>query len=433
MLLGPKPVLRELFNAAVAAADPLRLLLGKLPPAPHGRTVVIGAGKASARMALAVENEADWPVEGFVVTRYGHTEACRRIEVLEAAHPLPDAAGQEAGRRMFDLVEELTKEDLVVCLLSGGGSALLELTPPNLMLPEIREVNSALLKSGAAIDEINCVRKHLSLVKGGRLAAAAHPAQVLTYIISDVPGDDPSAVASGPTVPDPTTCADAVAILERYQIQPPPAVTAHLQGGAAAACETPKPDDPGFTRDQVVVLATAGDAIAAAARRARDLGIEPIMLGHDLEGEARELGAEHARLALEQSRRREASTPPRVLLSGGETTVTVRGGGRGGRNVEYLLGLGLALDGAEGIAALAADSDGIDGTEDNAGAYVLPDSLARARQLGIDPAAWLADNDAYGFFSALGDLLVTGPTRTNVNDVRAVLIGVPETAPIATC
>jgi glycerate 2-kinase len=432
----PKSLLRELFDAAVAAADPARLLPGNLPSAPAGRTIVLGAGKAAARMARALETELDWPITGFVVTRYGHSEPCHRVSVLEAAHPLPDAAGGEAGKRMLDLLRDLTPDDLVICLLSGGGSALLELPPHGLSLAAIREVNSVLLKSGATIAEINCVRKHLSLVKGGRLAEAAHPARVITYIISDVPGDDPSTVASGPTVPDPTTCVDALEILRRYAIEKPVSVIEHLKCGAAetpscvrdgvAGYETPKPGDRAFSRDHVIVLATARDAINAAARRALELGVAPVVLGHDLEGEARELGQLHARLALECRRGQGVTRPPCVLLSGGETTVTVCGSGRGGRNVEYLLGLGLELGAAAGVSALAADTDGIDGTEDNAGAFLSADSLLRAERMGLDPASYLAANDAYGFFSSLDDLLVTGPTKTNVNDFRAVLVAAPD-------
>lgn len=437
MSLESQTFLRSLFDAAVAAADPLLLLPGRLPSPPVGRTVVIGAGKAAARMARAVELERAGPLEGLVVTRYGHGEPCTRIRVAEAAHPLPDAAGQEATVRILQLVQDLTPDDLVICLLSGGGSALLEALPPDITLDDVQAVGRALLRSGAAISEINCVRKHLSLVKGGRLAVAAHPARVVTYVISDVPGDDPSTIASGPTVPDPTTCAEALAVLERYDIAEPAAVLKHLQAGAAAsgsevdggerpaptgAAETPKPGDPAFARDQVVVLATAHAAVDAAARVARAAGVAPIVLGYELEGEAGVLGREHAALALACASGQGLAAAPCVLLSGGETTVTVSGRGRGGRNTEYLLGLALGLQAAPGISAIAADTDGIDGTEDNAGAFLMPETPALARAAGRDAAVAQATNDAYGFFAAAGGLLVTGPTRTNVNDLRAVLV-----------
>jgi Putative glycerate kinase len=383
-------------------------------------------------MARIVERDWRGQLDGLVVTRYGHGEPCERIGVMEAAHPLPDAAGRDATMRILDLVQDLTPDDLVICLLSGGGSALLELTPPGIALDDIQKVSRSLLRSGASIAEINCVRKHLSLVKGGRLAVAAHPARVVTYVISDVPGDDPSTIASGPTVADPTTFDDALAILQRHGIQGPAAVLDHLrmgvdpssseEGESMAGGETPKPGDASFAGDEVVVLATAHSAIEAAAQAARDVGIQPVVLGYDLEGEARELGRVHARAARACISGAGPARPPCVLLSGGETTVTVRGDGRGGRNTEYLLSLAVGLDGALGVSALAADTDGIDGTEDNAGAFLTPDTFDRARNAGVDPSSSLAANDAYGFFSALGDLLVTGPTRTNVNDFRAILL-----------
>ena len=436
----------------MAAADPARLLPGRLPPPPPGRTVVVGAGKAAAAMAAAFERDWPYPLEGLVVTRYGHGMPCDRIEVVEAAHPVPDAAGREAAARILALAEGLGADDLLVCLISGGGSSLLALPAAGLTLADKQDVNRRLLRSGATIAEMNCVRKHLSAVKGGRLAAAAHPARVVTYLISDVPGDDPSVIASGPTVPDPTTFADALAVLEKYGIGEPAAVLDHLRAGAAgpaaggcAPAETPKPDDPAFAADELVMLATAGDALEAAAAAAHAEGLTAVVLGDDLEGEARELGGRHALLALATLRGGEstlvalreaaaggaarleapvliAPRPPLVYLSGGETTVTVTGHGRGGRNAEYLLGLALALDGRPGISALACDTDGIDGSEDNAGAVVTPDTLARARAAGLDPVACLAANDAYGLFAALGDLVVTGPTLTNVNDFRAVLV-----------
>jgi glycerate 2-kinase len=441
---GPA-LLRALFAAAVAAADPARLLPGRLPP-PAGRTVVVGAGKAAASMAAAVEREWPGPLEGLVVTRYGHGLPCERIEVVEAAHPVPDAAGRAAAGRILALAEGLTADDLLLCLISGGGSALLTLPAPGVTLEDKQAVNRALLRSGATIAEMNCVRKHLSAIKGGRLAAAGHPARVITYLISDVPGDDPSVIASGPCVPDPTTFAKALEVLARNGVGGSEAVLLHLQAGAAGEVEeTPKPGDPAFAADDLVMLATAGDALEAAAGCARAAGVTPLILGDDLEGEARDLGGAHAALAIACARGGETALvalreavargaahladpvyfvpqAPLVLLSGGETTVTVRGSGRGGRDTEYLLGLALALDGHPAISALAGDTDGIDGSEDNAGALVTPDTLARARQAGVDPVAALAANDAYGLFAALGDLVVTGPTRTNVNDFRAVLV-----------
>jgi len=447
-----RALLLRLFDAAAAAADPARLLPGRLPPPRPGRTVVVGAGKAAASMAAAFERDWPHPLEGLVVTRYGHGVPCTRIEVVEAAHPVPDAAGPRAAARILELAEGLGADDLLVCLTSGGGSSLLALPAAGLTLADKQDVNRRLLRSGATIAEMNCVRKHLSAVKGGRLAAAAHPARVVTYLISDVPGDDPSVIASGPTVPDPTTFADALAVLERYGIDGPAAVLDHLRAGAAGrVAETPKPDDPGFAADELVMLATARSALEAAAAAARDQGLEAVILGDDLEGEARELGGRHALLALATLRGGEstkvalreaaaggaahldepvsiAPRPPLVYLSGGETTVTVTGGGRGGRNAEYLLGLVVALDGIPGVSALACDTDGIDGTEDNAGAVAGPDTLECSRTAGLDAVACLAANDAYGLFAALGDLVVTGPTRTNVNDFRAILIEAPPRA-----
>ncbi len=428
----PRTFLRGLLDAALAAADPMRLLSPRLPPPPPGRTVVVGAGKAAARMARAVEDGWHGPLDGLVVTGYGHGVPCRRIGVLEAAHPLPDSAGLEATARILRLVTGLSQDDLVMCLLSGGGSALLEYPVPGLALADLQAVGRALLRSGATISEINCVRKHLSLVKGGRLAAAARPARIASFIISDVVGDDPSTVASGPTVPDPTTFGEAVAVLDRHAVTRPGSVLAHLNAGVAAGrargrasragIETPKPGDPSFARDEIVVLATARDSIDAAARAARRAGIRPVVLGYALEGEARELGARHAALALAHSSGMDPVQPPCVLLSGGETTVTVTGHGRGGPNTEYLLALATVLGGAPAVHALAADTDGLDGDQDAAGAYVHPDTLERARAAGLDLAAALASNDSHTLFAAIGDHLVTGPTGTNVNDFRAVLV-----------
>lgn len=378
--------------------------------------MVIGAGKASAAMVQAVERHWPGELEGLVVTRYSHALPCRHIQVVEAGHPLPDAAGMAAAQRMLQLVHGLTADDLVICLISGGGSALLPLPLDGLSLQDKQQVSAALLRCGATIREINCVRRHLSAIKGGRLAAACYPAQVLTLLISDVPGDDPVDIASGPTVGDPTTCADALEIIQRYRIDVPDNVLEILQSGRG---ETLKPDDPRLVRSTVSIVATPQMALQAAAKVAREAGVTPLILGDAIEGEARDVGAAMAKTAMQTAHTEQL---PCVLLSGGETTVTVRGHGRGGRNVEFLLALGLALDGHRGIIALAGDTDGVDGTEEVAGAVLYPDSLARARQLGIQARASLDDNDGHGFFSALGDSVVTGPTLTNVNDFRAILI-----------
>jgi hydroxypyruvate reductase len=415
-MTSARELLRSLFDAAVAAADPAICVPAHLPPRPSGRVVVVGAGKASASMAAAVEAAWGPRLEGLIVTRYGHAVPTRWIEVVEASHPVPDAAGVAAAERILARVGGLTADDLVLCLISGGGSALLVLPAPGLALADKQAVTTALLRSGANIGEMNAVRKHLSAIKGGRLAVAAHPARLLSLLISDVPGDDPATIASGPTVPDPTTFAETRAILAKYGIIAPAAVVAHLE---RAAEESPKPGDPRLAKAMATIVASPALSLDAAAARARAAGYEVDLLGDALEGEARELGREHADLALKAK----AAGRRVAILSGGETTVTVRGQGRGGRNSEYLLGLTLALDGAPAIHALAADTDGIDGSENNAGAFAAPDSLARANALGIDPAARLAENDAYGVFAALGDLLVTGPTRTNVNDFRAILVG----------
>ncbi|WP_426210151.1 glycerate kinase type-2 family protein [Massilia sp. TWP1-3-3] len=409
--------LQGLFGAAVDAVGAARCLPPHLPRSPEqGRTLVLGAGKAAAAMARSVELHWQGALSGLVVTRYGHGAPCQTIEVVEAAHPVPDAAGRNAAARMLALAGALTEHDLVLCLVSGGGSSLLALPAPGVTLEHKQAINRALLKSGAPIAAINCVRKHLSAIKGGRLALACAPARVVTLLVSDVPGDDPGTIASGPTLPDPTTCADALAVLREYGIATPPEVRAHLESGAG---ETPKPGAPGFERNSVQVIAAAKDALAAAAAFARAAGITPLILSDAIEGEARAVALEHAALA-----RRVALqlVRPCVILSGGETTVTVRGTGRGGRNAEYLLSLALALDGARGVYAIACDTDGIDGSEDNAGAVCGPDTLERAAALGLDGRSLLENNDAYTFFAALGDLVVTGATRTNVNDLRALLV-----------
>ena len=411
--------LRRLFSAALAAVDPVRCLPPYLQDivAPRGRTIVVGAGKAAAAMAQAVEQHWAGPLEGFVVTRYGHGLPCQKIAVIEAAHPLPDAAGVAAASRALDLVRGLNDNDLVLALFSGGGSALLSAPVAGITLADKQGINRALLSSGASIGEINCVRKHLSAIKGGRLAAAAWPARVLTLALSDVPNDHPSVIASAPTLPDPTTCAEALEILDRYAIAVPIAARQGLQSGAF---ETPKPDAVKW--GEVRLIGSAQQALAAAAAVARAAGVTPLVLGDAIEGEAREAARVLAGIALSCAGHGVPLTAPCVLLSGGETTVTVKGRGRGGRNAEFQLALALALSGHPRIHAIACDTDGIDGSEDNAGAIVTPDTLERARRLGTDARRLLADNDAYGFFAALDDLVVTGPTRTNVNDFRAILI-----------
>ncbi len=421
--MEPRSFLTDLFRAAIDAASPAKRVAPFLPPPPKGRTIVVGAGKAAASMAAAVEAAWEGPLEGLVVTRYGHGAPTRRIEVVEASHPVPDAAGERAALRILDSVSGLGADDLVLCLISGGGSALLAAPAAGLTLEDKRAVNRALLKSGADIAEMNCVRKHLSAIKGGRLALAAAPAKVVSLIISDVPGDDLAVIASGPTVADPTTSADALAILRRYGIDIPPHVVAHLESPAS---ETPKPGDPVFNRVANILIATPQMSLQAAAAAARAAGVAPLLLGDAIEGEAREVGKVMAGVARSVAAHGEPVPAPCVLLSGGETTVTVRGQGRGGRNAEFLLGLAVALAGAPGVHALAGDTDGVDGSEDNAGAYAGPDTLARAAALGLKPAERLADNDAYALFQALDDLIVTGPTLTNVNDFRAILIEAPK-------
>ena len=414
-----RALLLSMFDAAINAAQPARCLPPHLPAAPKGRTIVVGAGKASAAMAKTFEDH--WPDElsGLVVTRYGYAVPCKRIEIVEATHPVPDAAGLAAAKRILTCVSGLTADDLVVPLISGGGSALLALPAEGLTLDDKQTVSRALLKSGATISEMNCVRRHLSAVKGGRLAAACHPAQVLTLLISDVPGDDPINIASGPTVADPTTCADALDIIRRYRIDVPPAVTRILESGAG---ETVKPGDPRLARAETRMIATPQMALEAAAVVARDAGYAPTILGDAIEGEARDVGKVMAGIAQHVALHAQPIEPPGVLLSGGETTVTVRGNGRGGRNVEFLLGLTIALDGRPGIFALAGDTDGVDGQEEIAGAIVSPDTLARALAKGIRPREALTNNDGHGFFETLGDSVVTGPTLTNVNDFRAILV-----------
>ena len=417
--LEPKRFLRALFDAAVAAALPQTRVPAFLPAPPQGRTLVVGAGKAAATMARAVEDRWRGQLSGLVVTRYGHRVPTSQIEVVEASHPVPDEAGERAARRMLDMVHALSADDLVLALISGGGSALLPMPFDGLTLADKQAINSALLKSGASIHEMNCVRRHLSAVKGGRLAVACHPAKVVNLLISDVPGDDPVDIASGPTVGDPTTCADALAIIARYGIELPEKAAEILKSGAG---ETIKPDDSRLKRVETHLIATPALALQAAASVAKEHGITPHILGDDIEGEARDVAKVLGGIALSVSRNSEPFGAPCVLLSGGETTVTVRGSGRGGRNVEFLLSLALTLKGRPGLYALAGDTDGVDGLEEIAGAFVTPDTLERASERGIRPAEALANNDGHAFFEALGDSLVTGPTLTNVNDFRAILI-----------
>ncbi len=427
MTLDPRALLRQLYDVAVARALPGRVLAAHLPPPPKGRTLVLGAGKAGGSMAQALE--AAWPAEaplsGLVITRYGHVPAGwrpRRLEVMEASHPVPDAAGLAASERLLALTRGLTADDLVICLISGVGSALLSLPAPGLTLADKQTVNRALLNSGASISEMNCVRKHLSNIKGGRLAAACAPARVLTITISDVPGDDPAVIASGPTVADATSCADALAICRRYRIELPPAARAGLESGAF---ETPKPGDERLARQELVMLATPQMSLEAAADAARAQGLAAHVLSDEIEGESRVVGGVHAALARAVARRGAPFAKPCVILSGGETTVTVDAGkpaGKGGRATEFLLGCALALQGEPGVYGLAADTDGIDGVGPHAGALLTPTSLGRARALGLNPQALLDGHDSASFFAPLGDLLVPGPSFTNVNDFRALLI-----------
>ena len=429
----PRGFLRALYDAAVARALPALTMAALLPPPPKGRTLVLGAGKAGGAMAAAVD--ALWPQEaplsGLVVTRYDHvppayrTKRPARIKVVEAAHPVPDEAGRQAARRIAELARGLSADDLVLCLISGGGSSLLAMPAEGVSFEDKQAVNKSLLKSGAAIDEMNCVRKHLSAIKGGRLATMCAPARVVTLLISDVPGDAPEVIASGPTVPDPTTCADALAILDRYAIALPPSVRAGLERGDF---ETPKPGDARFAGHEVHMIATPQQSLEAAAATARAAGLAAHILSDEIEGESQVVGGVHAALARAVARRGEPFARPCVILSGGETTVTVRSrgdgvaAGRGGRATEFLMGCAIALQGEPGVWVLAADTDGIDGVEDNAGAIVTPDTLARAAALGLKAQDFLDRNDAYNFYAALDDLVVPGPTFTNVNDFRALLV-----------
>jgi len=414
-----RDLLRKMFDAAIDAADPAKLIKAYLPEKPKGRTIVLGAGKAAASMARAIEDHADGPIEGLVVTRYGHSVECQHIDVVEASHPVPDEAGKAAAERILNLAEEAGPDDLVLCLMSGGASALLSLPANGISLDDKQALNRRLLECGADITQMNTVRKHLSAIKGGRLAAAAHPARVLSLLISDVPGDDPAVIGSGPTVADPSSFADALAIIEQFGITEPRSVIDHLN---AANDETPKPGDNRIVDAETHVIAAPQASLEAAVAVALDHGVQPLVLGDAIEGEARDVAKVMAGIAQQVRRHAQPAIPPCVLLSGGETTVTLHGKGKGGRNSEFLLALAVHLNGADNVYALAADTDGIDGSEDNAGAIIDPDTLRRAQELDMDAKAYLADNNGYGFFDKLGDLVKTGPTLTNVNDFRAIVV-----------
>lgn len=412
--------LAGLFKAAVDRADPRRALEHALPQKPLGRTIVVGAGKGAAQLAAAFEDLWDGPLTGTVVTRYGYAAPCRTIKVLEASHPVPDSAGLAASQALFDQVSGLTEDDLVVALICGGGSALLPAPPEGLTLEDEQELNRVLLASGAPIGVMNAIRKHASRIKGGRLAAAAWPARVVSLVVSDVPGDEACQVASGPTIPDALTLSQVMAMVEARNIALPAKIREHFASGRDLP---PRPDDPVFARNEVRVIASAGLSLEAALEMAQRAGVDAVILSDAIEGEARDVGLVHAAIAREVAGRDRPFAKPVVILSGGETTVTLRGKGRGGRNTEFLLSFASAIDGVEGIAALAADTDGIDGSEDNAGAFAGPQSVSQLRAKGIDPLVSLASNDAWGAFEAIGDLFVTGPTGTNVNDFRAILVG----------
>ncbi len=417
--IDERAFLKDLFAQAIASAQPDLCLPPHLPAQPKGRLIVIGAGKGAAAMAKSVEDH--WPghLSGVVVTRYGYGAPCKRIEIIEAAHPTPDENSVRGAHRLLEAVRDLTPDDLVLCLISGGGSSLLCLPGEGLTLADKQAMNKALLASGAPITDMNALRRHLSAIKGGRLAIACHPARVLTLVISDVPGDTLEDIASGPTAPDPTTCADALAIVARYAIDLPPAALALLETGRG---ETVKPGDPRLAGHEIRLVATPRMALLAAAEAARKAGVTPVLLGDAIEGEAREVGKVMAGLARSVADHGEPAQRPCVLLSGGECTVTIRGDGRGGRNVEFLLSLAIALNGKPGVFAMAGDTDGVDGAEEVAGAIMTPDTLARAHGLGLVPRASLAQNDAHSFFEAVGDQVITGPTRTNVNDFRAIYL-----------
>ena len=413
-MIEPRPFLRQMFDAALQAADPDHVVAPFVPAPPKGRMIVLGAGKAAAKMARAVENAYDGPLEGTVVTRYGHAVHCDRITVREAAHPVPDLAGVEATQKILDSASTATADDLVLFLISGGGSSLLTAPRAGVSLAQKQDINAQLLRSGAAIDEMNCVRKHLSAVKGGRLAAAASAAEQVTLLISDVPGDDPGVIASGPTVPDDTHAAQALAIIDRYGLDIPTSIRALLSENTGQAARP--------RRSAHHMIASPQMALEAAAKVAKAAGITPMILSDRIEGEARDVAKTLAAIAMQVQDHGQPLKAPCVLLSGGETTVTVRGNGRGGRNVEFQLALALDLAGRTGIHAIACDTDGVDGAVENAGAFIGPDTLSRATSLGLSPQTLLDNNDAHGFFETLRDTVVTGPTMTNVNDFRAIFI-----------
>ena len=417
---NPKDFLRSLFDASVAAANPMLCVPPFLPKAPRGKTVVIGAGKASAAMARAVEDNWEENLSGIVVTRYGFSVPCKRIEIIEASHPVPDAAGQAAAARIVQLCKSLGPDDLCIAVISGGASAVLTYPAIGITLENKQELNRLLLRSGANIVEMNCIRKHLSEIKGGRLAKAIAPARLVTLLISDVPGDIPGVIGSGPTVPDDTTFTDALNVIKKYSINPPKAIIECLLKGKN---ETPKVGDPIFDKTETFIVGKPQASLDAAAGVAKAAGIRPIVLGDDIEGESREVAREHADIALKVIATKESANGPCVILSGGETTVSIRGkGGRGGPNGEYALAMALQLQGNKHVYALSGDTDGIDGSEDNAGAMIDPDTLVRAKTSGLDALSFLEHNDSYGFFEKVGGLLMTGPTCTNVNDIRAILI-----------
>jgi hydroxypyruvate reductase len=422
--MDQKALLAESFRAAVAAADPLAILPAHLPAPPRGRTVVVGAGKAAASMALAVERAwpAEAPLEGLVITRYRHGLPTSRIRVVEAGHPVPDESGAKAAHEILRLAQSLGPDDLLLALVSGGGSALLSLPAPGLTMDELKSTTKELLRCGAPIQDMNVVRKHLSLIQGGRLAAACK-ARILALVVSDVTGDDPTHIASGPCSPDPTTYADALDVFARWLVKAPQRIVDHLERGARGELpETPKPGDPLFARVENRVVATAQQSLQAAAAYFRSRGITPAVLGDGVTGEASEVAKVYGALTRQIVTRGEPFARGVALISGGECTVTVRGKGRGGRCSEFLLALAIDLDGLPGVFALAADTDGIDGSEDNAGAFLAPESMARAARAGLNAKRLASSNDAYSFFSVLGDLVVTGPTRTNVNDYRVILV-----------
>jgi glycerate 2-kinase len=412
--------LKSLFHHGLDVADPINCVPPYLPQKPEGRVLVISAGKAAASMAHAVEQSWGDGLEGIAVTRYGHGKECQSIEVIEAAHPVPDNRGEIAAKRLLEIANTLEEDDLLLCLISGGGSALLGLAADGLTFDDKKAINKALLASGAPIGEMNVVRKHLSAIKGGRLAKAAYPAKILTMAISDVPGDDPSVIASGPTVPDESTSEQAIEIIDRYGISIPDHVRAHLESPLS---ETPKPGDEIFEKSEVVMVAKPSDMVNSVCEKAESLGFNVINLGADIEGEAKEVGQEQAKMALKYQAEMKVGDKPIAIISGGETTVTIQGeGGKGGRNCEYILSLAVALNGAENIHALACDTDGIDGSEDVAGAIITPDTLKRAKSAGYSAQEMLAKHDSYTLFQAIGDLYKTGPTLTNVNDMRVIYI-----------